>query len=408
MPTYNRAQLLHLAIKSVLQQTFDDFELIVCNGGSTDNTKDVVANFSDKRIRYVETKEKLTIGDNYQHALDHATGEYLTFLSDDDAFVPNMFERVNRVINDYQAQIVAFHVSRYYHDSDFEYERQIPSNTLGVSTFTGEVTKFEPAQCLKTLFSFHGLIRNFERSSKFITPYLANAVYHHTIFSDLKTKVSRLFSTTPADMYLAAAVFFVTDSYHCLDEPLHVWSQWADNATASIKRKGSKLREHYEKLLNGEPLRLTPLKFALPTNCSINAILQAKQDFGEKANGNIEDNIEVDWLSYYVSTYGNLKLLKKLGVDVTRENIEFNEVLDKQPREFQRQVRSEIFSKSLYAKELLLNNIPTEVANFLLKMRGHNLPKPPNLFCGNEHGFNNVLEAATFVGFELNKRNKHG
>ncbi len=98
MPTYNRAHLLPLAIKSVLRQSFEDFEIIVSNGGSTDDTKDVVAGFNAPRIRYVESETRLKIGDNYQNALAHATGEYLTFLSDDDAFAPVMLERVKRVI----------------------------------------------------------------------------------------------------------------------------------------------------------------------------------------------------------------------------------------------------------------------------------------------------------------------
>ena len=80
MPTYNRAHLLPLAIKSVLNQTFEDFELIISNGGSTDNTSDLINTFTDSRIRYVESKERLSIGDNYQNTLDNADGEYITFL----------------------------------------------------------------------------------------------------------------------------------------------------------------------------------------------------------------------------------------------------------------------------------------------------------------------------------------
>ena len=101
LPTYNRADFLPLAIQSVLQQTFGDFELVISNGGSTDNTKAAVAEFKDERIRYVETLQRLDMSENYDHALNHANGEYIIFFSDDDAFLPTTLEKIKKVINEY-------------------------------------------------------------------------------------------------------------------------------------------------------------------------------------------------------------------------------------------------------------------------------------------------------------------
>ena len=52
VPTYNRASFIHIAIQSVIQQSFTDWELILIDDGSTDNTKGVVADFKDERIIY--------------------------------------------------------------------------------------------------------------------------------------------------------------------------------------------------------------------------------------------------------------------------------------------------------------------------------------------------------------------
>jgi len=52
IPTYNRANFLPQAIESVLAQDFTDFELIICDNASTDNTQEVVEKYQDKRIRY--------------------------------------------------------------------------------------------------------------------------------------------------------------------------------------------------------------------------------------------------------------------------------------------------------------------------------------------------------------------
>ena len=53
LPTYNRAHYLREAIESVLSQTFQDFELLICDNASTDETSEVVKSFRDARIRYV-------------------------------------------------------------------------------------------------------------------------------------------------------------------------------------------------------------------------------------------------------------------------------------------------------------------------------------------------------------------
>ncbi len=89
MPTYNRADLLHRSIHSILNQTFSDFELIIINDGSIDNTDDVISGFQDKRIKY----EKFTINRGVNSArnrgLDLSRGEYVMFLDSDDELLPN-------------------------------------------------------------------------------------------------------------------------------------------------------------------------------------------------------------------------------------------------------------------------------------------------------------------------------
>ena len=401
MPTYNRAHLLGLAAQSVLQQTFDDFELVISNGGSTDETREVVANLNDARIRYVESNERLSIGDNYQTALEHAGGEYITFLSDDDAFVPSMFERIKFIIEEQNAQIVTFRVSSYYHDPDIEFNRRISPNTLAIPQFTGEVRKFDSKQAIKLLYRNYGL-NDAERDEKFIVSYLANAVYHHSIFERVKAVKDKLFDATPADMYLAAAVLYVTESYFCLDEPLHVWSSWANNSTASPHKKGTKLREHYERLLNNETLRFAPLKFALPLNCQVNAILQASNDFEDLPNpGNF------DSFNYFVAIYKDLMYLKSAGADVSREANEFNDITAGLDSDLRGKIRSEISNPAYAAKKFLLTKFPfaRRAVKRLLERDSLN---QPIMALGDENGFGDFLEAAAFLGKNLSEFQNQG
>lgn len=93
IPTHNRARLLPRAIDSVLAQTDDDWELIVVDDGSTDNTKAVVSKYTDARIRYVyQTNRELNGARNT--GVRHAQGQYTGFLDDDDELLPDHLARL--------------------------------------------------------------------------------------------------------------------------------------------------------------------------------------------------------------------------------------------------------------------------------------------------------------------------
>ena len=91
IPTRNRADLLSEAIESVLKQTYSDFELIVVDDGSTDHTSEVVAAFQDSRMIY-HRQENLERGAARNHGVALSQGEFITFLDDDDWYMPNKLE----------------------------------------------------------------------------------------------------------------------------------------------------------------------------------------------------------------------------------------------------------------------------------------------------------------------------
>ncbi len=91
IPTYNRAHFLSKAIESVLQQTFGDFELIIVDDGSIDNTNEVVASYHDRRIIYYQ-QEKQEKGAARNRGVALSQGEYITFLDDDDWYMPRKLE----------------------------------------------------------------------------------------------------------------------------------------------------------------------------------------------------------------------------------------------------------------------------------------------------------------------------
>jgi glycosyltransferase involved in cell wall biosynthesis len=93
IPTYNRVQSLQEAIQSVLDQTYQDFEVIVVDDGSTDGTNEMVKKMADPsgHIRYIhQGNQGVSAARNY--GIQEARGKYIAFLDSDDLFLPNKLE----------------------------------------------------------------------------------------------------------------------------------------------------------------------------------------------------------------------------------------------------------------------------------------------------------------------------
>jgi glycosyltransferase involved in cell wall biosynthesis len=93
IPTYNRAHLLVRAIRSVLNQTFQDFELIVVDDASIDNTQEIVKAFGEGRIKYIKHKENKGGSAARNTGIKLSKGIYIAFLDDDDEWLPTKLEK---------------------------------------------------------------------------------------------------------------------------------------------------------------------------------------------------------------------------------------------------------------------------------------------------------------------------
>lgn len=93
VPTYNRAEILPYAINSVLNQTYSDVELLICDDASLDNTAEVVANWDDPRIRYIRHPQNIRRSRNMRSGYEAAKGEYFIKFDDDDALTPTFLEK---------------------------------------------------------------------------------------------------------------------------------------------------------------------------------------------------------------------------------------------------------------------------------------------------------------------------
>jgi glycosyltransferase involved in cell wall biosynthesis len=105
IPTFNRSEFLPRAIRSVLQQTFQDFELVIVDDGSTDKTFSQIKAFNDKRIRYIfQTNHGVSSARNL--GIRNSTGTFLAFLDSDDEWMPVKLEKQLEALENHPGYLI--------------------------------------------------------------------------------------------------------------------------------------------------------------------------------------------------------------------------------------------------------------------------------------------------------------
>lgn len=93
IPTFNRSALLEGCITAALAQTYADFEIVVSDNASIDDTQSMLAGFADSRLRIVRQATNIGLAPNWNACLANARGKYILFVSDDDRISPWFLER---------------------------------------------------------------------------------------------------------------------------------------------------------------------------------------------------------------------------------------------------------------------------------------------------------------------------
>ncbi len=101
IPLYNKANYIEKTIRSVLKQTYEDYEIIVVNDGSTDNSLEIVKKISSKKIKIIEQKNQgVAVARNT--GIKYAQGEYIAFLDADDLWMESYLETIDDLVTSYE------------------------------------------------------------------------------------------------------------------------------------------------------------------------------------------------------------------------------------------------------------------------------------------------------------------
>ena len=112
LPAFNSQKYIGKSIESVLAQTMGDFELIIVNDGSTDNTHDIINSFNDNRIKIINQSNQGP-GAARNNALEFAEGDYIMYLDSDDWFCPDALNVAYTEITKFSTDLTFFQMINY-------------------------------------------------------------------------------------------------------------------------------------------------------------------------------------------------------------------------------------------------------------------------------------------------------
>ena len=93
MPVYNGERYLKIAIESILNQTYKDFELLIINDGSTDSSENIILSYKDDRIRYMKNDKNIKLIKTLNKGIDLAKGQFIARMDCDDVAMPDRLEK---------------------------------------------------------------------------------------------------------------------------------------------------------------------------------------------------------------------------------------------------------------------------------------------------------------------------
>jgi glycosyltransferase involved in cell wall biosynthesis len=178
IPLFNKEKFIETTLKSVLDQTFTDFELILINDGSTDKSEQLIATFEDDRIRYF-TKENGGASSARNYGIKKAQSNFISFIDADDYWYPTFLEEIFEKINRFP-DIKVFSAA-----IEIETSKSIFPALYGIR----KTRDFE-------------IVNYFAASTKETVLCTSCAVFNKTIFEEIGTFDTKIKSGQDTDMWI--------------------------------------------------------------------------------------------------------------------------------------------------------------------------------------------------------------
>jgi glycosyltransferase involved in cell wall biosynthesis len=382
IPTRNRPDVLRYALQCALAQRFDDFEVVVSDNGTSEATREVVADYHDPRIRYVKTPRPLHMVDSWDFALTHAAGRYVTFLSDDDGVSPALLEAVHSTLKESSLDIVSWpFAAAYHHDSSDEIRLR---NTISFDPLDGRTEEVSR----KSIFSEISAVRFTQK-----LPRLINSCAHRDVFVAIREKFGQVFFPACPDYGVGVAQLAVRPALAYLNDFFLLWGICGDSIGYSANKGGAAAQAFFAELQRDkvETMSCVPLKTQTTMNYAVDTILRVQA----KDTENLRE-IEIDWPSYFDVIGHEILILEQAGADVTSDLARLSQALGKESAATRLRMSARLLPFRHMRRVRSVRNLVSAALSAVKRPLRPLLGRKPStvLLKGAEAGFVNMFEAA--------------
>ncbi len=296
MPTRNRAVTLRYAIQTALFQDFDDFEVVVSDNFSSDDTREVALGCNDSRVRHVRTAELIPMTMNWEFGISNARGKYVILLSDDDGLLRDTLSTLHAIITKNSPQVIYWHRGHYNWPKcplgEFENhliytEPLFKAGFVPSQQIIGEVVRFADANA---------------------SPCLINSAIDRDVLERLKAKTGKYILSYAPDTASGMTISCMVDRVYKHDRVLSVAGiSHLSNGTLLMKKRKSNVETEFSSLNKKVSDYTTKYMDSLGgsvTAITLDSIFDVSRYFPEKVSID-----QVDWIHVYAQSiveYGHI------------------------------------------------------------------------------------------------------
>jgi len=354
IPTKNRSFLVKYAVKSILQQTFGNFELIIVDNDDTNLTKKIINTFNDNRIRYYRTGN-LSMPDNWEYGCRKMMGEYLIIIEDKMVLKPNSLLKISKIIYEKRPEVI-----KWQHDFFNE------------ETFTGG--KSHPQKFKAQFVNSNLIIKNFLDFNFSFFNLNAPIGYDSCINEEVVKKIQkgplkRLCVPVSVDYTMALQILNTVNKIFVMPNNLATMGGIKySNGLAYYKNNIQKKRFLSELKIKEESLyKNLPINTPTIHNALLNDYINLSKIIGGKLT-----KFKLNKFNYFISIYNELHIPNE-NINIKNELKVWKKSLLKQDKIFIAKVQKEIYS---IKNKKLKNNRPIKLIIRTLGWISRKIKKP--------------------------------
>jgi hypothetical protein len=379
IPTRNRAHLLRFALRSAVRQTAPDFEVVVCDNHSDDNTPEVVRLQANSKVVYVRTERPLSMPDNWEYALGHTRGEYITYLTDDSFLLPDALSIALAELERFKLTVAVWKHCAYFAGNWLEPGRR---NMLYVPKAIFASSLRDSRSSLGNLYA---------RLDGDMLPKSLNSICHRSVIDKAISVQTQFFLPSSPDYTSAAGILLNTREYVLINRPLVIDGVTTSSIGAMGRFNSGQSSQQFWSEFSQDPSEIAFLGVQTPASSigrSLEAVRRCYPDTCPLVNKR----------RLLASILDDLMRLKAHGVDVGEHLEGIDQYLAQQPNNI----------KVTAAKQKVVSKIKWNLMRGVRSspwLEGIESIRGFHILRGEKHGFNNIAESSDVVLKQLNSLN---